>query len=332
MDDPTITYVTSIADAAIDQLSDTVWKRRDESVWERHIGPLITPTTKVLDAGAGLGRLLRRLWAARQITLVEPDPLRFRQATATADCLLRGDLACLAQLEATDYHPSNTELLERTDCGPIASDKVTLLNTTMASPLLTEHGPFDLILSSHVFEHVTYEAIQDALAAFASLLADGGHLAILVTKAPLLYHMHADREFEHSHTLIERTEFADVVRRGPYAGLGVRYFPFDLFQEILADPYAERLAAVFGDEYRAAPSDYPHPAPPVFEVTAWEAYHSHYVGNIYPEHPQIQARLGWPMEPVRTAEQAIGLEQAVNEQPVLKRLHLCDMVVVAHRV
>ncbi|MBI1294263.1 hypothetical protein GC175_04810 [bacterium] len=50
-----------------DSLADQIWKNQDEAVWQAYVQPLITPSTVVLDAGGGPGRLLPRLWGAQKI-------------------------------------------------------------------------------------------------------------------------------------------------------------------------------------------------------------------------------------------------------------------------
>ncbi len=338
-DELTTSYKTVRPNAAIDLLSDKVWKIRDEEVWDKHVRPLIKHDTSILDAGCGLGRLLPRLWGAKKITMVEPDLQRFLQASVTADCMLNNNQTLLDELLSTDFHPSTSSaLIEQIRETPVKHDKVVLLNTQMDDPAIAEEGPFDLIISSHVYEHITFDVIQESLAAFHHFLKPGGHLLVFLAKGPMLYHFQASEEFNHSHTFINRSKFADITRAGHDAGLGVRYLPFELFEQILAAPFAPSLQTIFAEEFLETPRRYPPPQQQLFTVTEWEAYHSQYApnentaGGVYIEHPMIQKRLELPVRPVQTVEEAVSLEHKVNQNEVLKQLHLIDMVVVARKV
>jgi len=331
------TYLTTDPNNAIDPISDVAWKTRDEEVWNNNVRDLITPQASVLDAGCGLGRLLPRLWDAGKVVLVEPDPSRFLQAARVADALLRDDSAWLERMLNTDFYPLDGAAPKIVDKAFAGSDKVRVLNLSMDDPAIARHGPFDLILCSHVYEHVSFGLVQESLTAFHQFLKPSGRLVLFLAKGPLLYHIHVQKEFDHAQTLIGREEYHRICREGQEAGLGVRYMPFDLLEGVLANPFDSALGSVFGEEFIGQPRNYAKPGGRLFKIQQWEAYHSHYVphkteaGGFYVEHPQIQARLGTPIRPAGTAEDVTSLERAVNRDEILKRLHLSDMVVVAKK-
>ncbi|MFM8333861.1 MAG: class I SAM-dependent methyltransferase, partial [Candidatus Methylumidiphilus sp.] len=309
----TTSYLTTDPDNAIDLISDKAWKMRDEEVWNNNVLGLITPEATVLDAGCGLGRLLPRLWDAQKIVLAEPDPSRFAQAARVADALWRGDAALLEQLQNSDFYPQDSAGSASVGRAFAVGDKVHVLNTTMDDPAIAQHGPFDLILCSHVFEHIAFDVVQESLAAFHHFLKPSGRLVLFLAKGPLLYHIHVKKEFDHAQTLVSRDEYHRICQGGQEAGLGVRYLPFDLLETVLSNPFDPALKQVFGEEFIGQARQYAKTEGKLFDIQQWEAYHSHYVrhanaaGGTYVEHPQIQARLGLPIRPAETPEAVVQL-------------------------
>ncbi len=322
-------WVTDIAHQA--------WKARDQEVWGNNVQDLITPDAVILDAGCGLGRLLPRFWTAKKIVLVEPDQRRFLHASIVAQCLLNNHHELLEKLKDDSFWLTEeyNNLLKSAHTSPLKSEKVYLVNDVMQSPDIAQYGPFDMIVCSHIFEHISLSVIQESIAAFYNFLKPNGSLVIFACKSPVLYHVGDTKEFNHHHVMIERSEFAQICENGPAAGLGIRYMPFELLQTILSNPFNPELQHTFPEEFKSKPADYELPTTPLFAVNKWEAYHSEFythktmeVGT-YIEYPQIQARLYRPIKPIESVEEILELEKQVNQNETLKKLHLIDMVVVA---
>ncbi|MDJ0675780.1 MAG: class I SAM-dependent methyltransferase [Calothrix sp. MO_167.B42] len=325
-------WVTDIAHQA--------WKARDEEVWDNNIRNLITPDTVILDAGCGLGRLLPRFWSAKKIVMVEPDLKRFLHASVVANCLINEDQELLEKLKDDSFWSTNEyeKLLQEVHTSPVKSEKVHLLNDVMQSPAIGQYGTFDLIVCSHIFEHISLDTIQESIAAFYQYLKPNGSLVIFACKSPILYHFRDDKEFNHQHILITREEFAQICQQGHGAGLGIRYMPFDLLQTILDNPFNPTLKETFAGEFKSQSEFYQLPTKSLFTVKQWEAYHSEFythkdmeVGT-YIEYPQIQARLDQPIKPIESVAEILELEHKVNQNEILKQMHLIDMVVVAQKI
>ncbi|MBR8834201.1 MAG: class I SAM-dependent methyltransferase [Stigonema ocellatum SAG 48.90 = DSM 106950] len=324
-------WVTDIAHQA--------WKARDKEVWINNIQDLITSDAVILDAGCGLGRLLPRFWSAKKIVLVEPDLRRFLHASVVAQCLLNEDQELLEKLKDDGFWQTNEyeRLLQEVYTSPVRSKKVHLLNDVMQSPAIAEYGTFDLIVCSHIFEHISLDIIQESIAAFYNFLKPNGSLVIFAGKSPTLFHVRLTKEFDHQNILITRSEFFDICKQGPSAGLGIRYMPFELLQTILANPFNPTLQETFADEFKSESKYYQLPTTPLFTIKQWEAYHSEFythktmqVGT-YIEYPQIQARLYRPIKPIESVAEILELEHQVNQNETLKKMHLIDMIVVANK-
>lgn len=323
----------------VTDLAHEAWKARDREVWINNIQDLITSDAVILDAGCGLGRLLPRLWSAKKIVLVEPDIRRFLHASVVAKCLINEDQELLKKLQNDDFVQTNEydRLLQEINSSPLKSEKVHLLNDVMQSKAISQYGTFDLIVCSHIFEHISLDVIQESLAAFYNFLKPNGSLVIFACKSPILYQFRVNKEFSHEHIVITREEFFDICKNGHSTGLGVRYMPFDLFQTLLANPFNPTLQETFGDEFKSQSEYYQLPASPLFTINQWEAYHSEFythktmqVGT-YIEYPQIQARLYLPVKPIESVAEILDLEHQVNQNETLKKMHLIDMVVVAKK-
>jgi SAM-dependent methyltransferase len=325
---------------------DQLWKQRDEAVWEKLVQPLLTPSSVVLDAGGGPGRLLPRLWGAQKVVLAEPDPVYYLKAKAMGASLSQGDQATIDEVLATGFARTISDRLRSIaqDAKPTA--KCQVLNVPMFDPIIAEHGPFDLIICSHVVEHVPFRVIQEAVAAFYTFLKPAGKLIIYGSKAPLLCHW--INKFDASGISYEISTYeafaqlAQTTQTTGYSnfysgGLPIRYFPFDLFAAILKEPFAPTLQMDFPMEFQAQPTHEQYTSHASFTVTAWEAYHTHMYPNstlptgIYPEYHQIQGWLNLPLKPIESVGEALALEDAVNQHAVLKRLFLIDMIVVAQK-
>lgn len=325
---------------------DELWKQRDEAVWEKHVQPLLTPSSVVLDAGGGPGRLLPRLWGAQKVVLAEPDPIYCLKAKAMGASLSQGDQTTVDELLATGFERTISERLRTIAETAQPTTKCQVLNVPLFDPSIAEHGPFDLIVCSHVVEHVPFAVVQEAVAAFYTFLKPTGKLIIYGSKAPLLCHWIIN--FEASGVSYELStcecfaQLAQTTQTTGYSnfysgGLPIRYFPFDQFAAILKEPFAPALRADFPTEFQTQPVHAQFPSHASFTVTAWEAYHSHTFPHstlptgIYPEYHQIQGWLNWPLKPIASVDEALALESAVNQQEILKRLFLIDMLVVAQK-
>lgn len=331
---------------ATDSLVDQIWKSLDEAVWERFVQPFITPTTAVLDAGGGPGRLLPRLWGAQKIVLAEPDPTYCLKARALGDCLRRDDQVMVDELLATGFDATVSDQVAAIAQTAHPTAKFHALNVPMFAPTIGAHGPFDLIICSHVVEHTPFSAFQEALAAFYTFLKPTGRLIIYGSKAPILYHHNMIVDHATFRTeIVPREEFARIAQMNQAmtytnfykSGLPTRYFPFDLFETILKNPFAPPLQAIFPEEFQMKPAHPEFSSTPGFDVIHWEAYHAHYYHHsmmsqgTYPEYLEIQGRLGLPLKPIESIAEAAALETAVNANAVLKRLHLVDMILVVQK-
>ena len=329
-----------------DSLTDQIWKNQDEAVWQAYVQPLITPSTVVLDAGGGPGRLLPRLWGAQKIVLAEPDPTYCLKARSLADCLSRGDMDMVNQLLATGFDAAIPEKIRAIAETAQPKANFQALNVPMFEPTIGDHGPFDLIICSHVVEHTPFTAFQEAIAAFYTFLKPTGKLIIYGSKAPILYHHNMIVDNATFRTeIVTREEFVRIAQINQVQtytnfyinGLPTRYFPFDLFETVLKNPFAPALQTIFTEEFQIKPAHTEFSSTPCFDVIHWEAYHAHYYHNsmmiqgIYPEYLEIQGRLGLPLKPIESIEEAAALEKAVNQNAVLKRLQLVDMIVVAQK-
>lgn len=327
-------------------LVDQLWKQRDEAVWEKFVQPLLTPSSVVLDAGGGPGRLLPRLWGAQKVVLAEPDPIYYLKAKAMAASLSQADQATIDELLATGFDRTISDRLWAIaqDAQPTAKGQV--LNVPLFDPSIAQHGPFDLIVCSHVVEHVPFAVVQEAIAAFYTFLKPNGKLIIYGSKAPLLCHW--INKFDASGVSYEHctreafAQLAQTTQATGYSnfysgGLPIRYFPFDQFAAILKEPFAPALQASFQEEFQTQPTHASFSSQASFTVTAWEAYHTHMYPNstlptgIYPEYHQIQGWLNLPLKPIESVGEALTLEDAVNQHDLLKRLFLIDMIVVAQK-
>ncbi|MCV3217373.1 class I SAM-dependent methyltransferase [Plectonema radiosum NIES-515] len=333
------TYETNFS-KGVASLADEAWKARDEEVWVNNVQDLITDDGVILDAGCGLGRLLPRLWSAKKIVLVEPDIKRFLHASVVAKCLIKEDEELLKKLlQYNDFLQTDEYdlLLQEINSSPLKSEKVHLLNDVMQSKAISQYGTFDLIVCSHIYEHISLDVIQESIAAFYNFLKPNGSLVIFACKSPILYHFRDDKEFNNQLILITREEFFDICKNGHSAGLGIRYMPFDLFPTLLANPFNPTLQETFGDEFKSQSKSYQLPTSPLFTIKQWEAYHSEFythktmqVGT-YIEVPQIQARLYRPIKPIESVAEILELEHQVNQNEMLKKMYLNDMVVVAKK-
>jgi SAM-dependent methyltransferase len=324
----------------VTDLAHEAWKARDREVWDNNLEDLIASDAVILDAGCGLGRLLPRLWSAKKIVLVESDRRRFSHASVVANCLIDEDQQLFEKLKDDDFVQTDEyhRLIQQIHCSPPNSEKVQLLNDVMESKAIIQYGSFDLIVCSHVFEHISVDTIQESVAAFYNFLKPNGSLVIFASKSPMLYHVQSKKEFDHARELITREEFFEICKKGHSEGLGIRYMPFDLFQTLLATPFHPKLQQTFGDEFKPQSEYYQIPSTPLFKVEKWEAYHSEFythktmkVGT-YIEYPQIQARLYLPVKPIESVAEILELEHQVNQNETLKKMHLIDMVIVAKKM
>ncbi len=213
----------------VTDIAHQAWKARDREVWANNIQDLITPDAVILDAGCGLGRLLPRFWQAKKIVLVEPDLKRFLHASVVAKCLLNEDQELLEKLKDDGFWLTQEyeSLLQEAYTSPVTSEKVHLLNDVMQSPAIGQYGTFDLIVCSHIFEHISLDVIQESIAGFYNFLKPNGSLVIFACKSPTLYHVRLTKEFDNQNIVITRSEFAEICKGGPGAGLGIRYLPFE---------------------------------------------------------------------------------------------------------
>jgi SAM-dependent methyltransferase len=260
--------------------------------------------------------------------------------------LCQGDQATIDELLATGFERTIDERLRAIAQVAQLTAKCQVLNVPLFDPSIAQHGPFDLIICSHVVEHVPFSVVQEAIAAFHTFLKPTGRLIIYGSKAPLLCHWIINFDVSGiSYQLSTCEAFANLAQTTQATGysnfysggLPIRYFPFDQFAAILREPFAPALQADFPTEFQVQPAHAQFSSHASFTVTAWEAYHTHAYPNstlpigIYPEYHQIQGWLNLPLKPIESIEEASALEDAVNQHDLLKRLFLIDMIVVAQK-
>src|SRR4051794_17898257 len=126
-------------------VSDEDWRARDEQLIHRAAQLRDGPIRSALDAGAGRGRLTGAIAAvAGDVVSLEPDPLRAAAARAEIGrhpAAIRVERCALASYEAP--------------CS------------------------FDLVVCSHVVQHLSYRAQERAVRALRRLTCDGGVLVLM---------------------------------------------------------------------------------------------------------------------------------------------------------
>jgi len=189
----------------------------------------------IYDCGCGLGRLFPLLQEADVIIAAELDRQRFKHAVLKAKATAGKDAeldALLAQQKGDKYQA----LLDEIDKQEYHIGNIHLFNISMTEvEQIKEYGPFDIIISSHVFPHVTFDLVQGGLSAFYSLLKGEGILAIFTTKTKgeLLEHIRVNIDEGHRSYQIGQKEFADAFKSAKGEVLPVRYYSFQLFKSII---------------------------------------------------------------------------------------------------
>ncbi|MGA6166471.1 class I SAM-dependent methyltransferase [Amycolatopsis magusensis] len=136
---------------------------------------------RALDAGCGFGRLLP--WLSRQaatITAADPDPSRLAAAREQRDALEPG-----TEITFTDADSSSIG-----------------------------GGPYDLLLSSHVIQHVPTGVVGTILRDLAGLAAPGGALVLCYSRSPFgrgAYTLDVLENGEVHSEPIDRARFDEVV-------------------------------------------------------------------------------------------------------------------------
>lgn len=297
---------------------------------------------KIYDCGCGLGRVFPHLSQADVIVAAELDGQRFKHAVLKAKAIVEKD----SQLEALlDQRGDKYQtLLDEIDKKEYHFGNFHLFNKSMTEVEdVREYAPFDGIISSHVFPHVTFDLVQGALSAFYSLLKSEGVLAIFTTKTKgePLQHLKS-KEDGSPLSKISRKEFAEVFELEMGETLPIRYYSFDLFKIILENPFSEAMIEFFAEELSAAKSE----VNPSFQIIDWIAYRGEQVNGFYEDYERAQKLLGiqCPMQPrdfvkagfdERTAKLlrsfAAWIESSINKHG-WKEEFLTDMMILAKKV
>ena len=234
----------------------------------------------------------------------------------------------LNEIDKQEYHIGNMHLFN--------------ISMTEVEPL-QEYGPFDIIISSHVFPHVTFDLVQGGLSAFYSLLKGEGILAIFTTKTKgnPLEHIKVVRDEGSRGYKIGRKEFAEVFKLEVGKAVPVRYYSFQLFKSIMQNPFSEQMREIFAEEYAAASSE----VSPSFQIIDWVAYRGNHVNGFNEDYERAQKLLGiqCPIQPrdfaqsdfdERTAKLirsfAAWIESSINKHD-WKEGFLSDMMVLAKK-
>lgn len=111
---------------------------------------------KMLDAGCGIGRLFSRFSSSvERITGIEPDRERFAEAKAEAD-----------RINARNSYDGNDK-------------KIIAVHGDIHT--IPENEKFDVILSSHVLQHIPQKLCEELMRDMTERLSDGGLLMITTT-------------------------------------------------------------------------------------------------------------------------------------------------------
>jgi SAM-dependent methyltransferase len=159
-----------------------------------HLGTAFGPRTRTraLDVGCGSGRLLPWIAAfAADITASDPDPQRLALAEPQAAAL--------------------------------AGTSTVRLTTSPVSEL---DGPFDLVVCSHVIQHIPTADAPRLLARLAELTAPGGRLLISYSRAAVgreSFTVDAVEDGEVRSKPLSRKEFDDLVTAGTTTRLPVHH-------------------------------------------------------------------------------------------------------------
>lgn len=230
----------------------------------------------VYEAGCGEGRLFRHYLAlgARRVVAAEPDELRWRHAARVAMALDDHDEATLEVLTLRSGEAYQSALKEVPQADSVTYGRITVVQSGMQDDSIAERTLlgefFDVIISSHVFPHVTFGLVQHGLRAFHRQLSPNGCLVIFTTKANegALQHLLTPHEGHVQLKATSRAGFADAFHAG--TSLPIRYYAPKLIEQMLADPFASELEAIFEDEYARDESGR---GICKFGIDAWVAYH-----------------------------------------------------------
>jgi len=297
----------------------------------------------VYDCGCGLGRLFPQLTQADVIVAAELDRQHFKHAVLKAKATVENDSELDALLDKRTGEKYQN-LLDEIDKQEYHIGNIHLFNISMTEvEPIREYGPLEIIISSHVFPHVTFDLIQGGLSAFYSLLKSEGILAIFTTKTKgePLAHIRVNRDEGSRGYKIDRKEFADVFKSGKREVLPVRYYSFQLFKAIMQNPFSEQMREIFAEEYATASSE----VSPSFQIIDWVAYRGNHVNGFNEDYERAQKLLGiqCPIQPrdfaqsgfdERTAKLirsfAAWMESSINKHD-WKEGFLSDMMVLGKK-
>ena len=296
----------------------------------------------IYDCGCGLGRLFPYFSQADAIVAAEFDPVRFKHAVLKAKAIVEKDSLLEALLEQRgDKYDT---LMKEIDKKEYHFGNFHLFNNSMTEVApVRDYAPFDRIISSHVFPHVTFDLVQGALSAFYSLLKSEGILAIFTTKTKGEPLQHLKSKEDGSPLLkISRKEFADVFKSEMGKKLPIRYYSFDLFNLILQNPFAESMREIFAEEFAAASSE----VSPSFQIIDWLVYRGEHVNGFYEDYERAQKLLGiqcpiqprdfvkagWDERTVKLLRSfAAWVESRINQHDDWKKGLLTDMMILAKK-
>jgi len=296
----------------------------------------------IYDCGCGLGRLFPMLQEADAIVAAELDPQRFKHAVLKAKAIVEKDseLEVLLDQEKGDkYHT----LLNEIDKQEYHIGNIHLFNINMTDvEPVRKYGPFDIIISSHVFPHVTFDLVQGGLSGFYSLLKAEGILAIFTTKTKgePLQHLKSKRDGSPL-IKIDRKGFADAFNSEMGEVLPIRYYSVELFKSIVQNPFSEQMREIFVEECMAASSE----VSPSYEIIDVVVYRGEHVNGFNEDYERAQKLLGiqCPIQPrdfiksgfdERTAKLirsfAVWIESSINKHD-WKEGFLTDMMILAKK-
>ncbi|MBC6477906.1 MAG: class I SAM-dependent methyltransferase [Hormoscilla sp. GM7CHS1pb] len=303
---------------------------------------VLQSSKKIYDCGCGFGRLFPHLSQADVIVAAELDPHHFKHSVLKAKAIVEKD----SQLEAWLDEKENKydTLLDEIDKKEYHFGNFHLFNNSMTEvEPVREYGPFDTIISGQVFPHVTFDLVQGALSAFYSLLKSEGILAIFTTKTKGEPLEHLKSKRDGSPLLkIGRKEFADVFKSEVGEVLPIRYYSFELFNQILQNTFAESMREIFAEEFAAASTE----VSPSFQIIDWVVYRGEQINGFYDDYERAQKLLGiqCPIQPrdlatagwdERTAKLirsfAAWVESRINQQDDWKEALLTDMMILAKK-
>lgn len=181
------------------------WNKSEQQILEKIKGKINNKDKSLLDAGCGNGRLIGEFYSMfDQILAVEPDKKRFKNAC---------------------------NLIKRKNM----NDKISMLNITIqeVESVISKEEKFDVILCSHIIQHLNTAITEDIFNTFKNILKKDGKLFLTTTHSQNNIEYFTKSYIERKmlqEKKISRDEFNLLNENGV---LGTRYFTLKSLKEIV---------------------------------------------------------------------------------------------------